>query len=717
MLNTKTVIAWLLIGFFTTAGTMNSLAEESSSAKPIEEIVVTAQLREQAVSDIPFAIQALSGEKIEMQGLETGTDLIKIIPGATTTQANSSTNTTLSIRGVSSYVEMDPVIGYYIDDAPFGIPGFTYAPSPGLFDLERVEAIRSPQGTLYGQSAMGGVIKVYTKDPDLTAGFYGRVRVGASTVHDGDDGWNADLSMNIPLIEDKLAGSLTISQREVGGWLEVVDYQGGTEEANDIETFEARGKILWEPNDDLSIKFSIWHQDTDENFGNWVSSPAFGFDPSDRQLLSGGGLGGFFLEFDIYSLFVRKDMEFATLEYSATYADWELNFPIALGFAPGVGFVSNIFVNTDATTHEFRLLSNNEGPFNWVVGYHYREGEKDFNSRDSFVFGFPNPDQVSIIDTEAQAVFGEASYEFMDGFAELTLGLRWFEDDRDFFQTTTPPGGPTTVGFDQSETFDAVSERINVTLHPSENGMVYFNAASAFRSGVSNLGNSIAVAEPLFPGVDLRFADADEIMTYELGVKWDFLEGDLTTEFVVFHSDWEDAQTYLGAGPASGISVNAGDVEIQGFEYAINWRTPLEGLTLSANGSFLRGEWTDTFDQLTQNVPTVTEGEDFEQIPDMTYYITADYTTMMGNGLEFFSFASYSFRDSQTDVGNTLANLETDEISIAAMRIGVRKPDSWELAIHGNNLLDEDGVNSVINTLGLAVLRPRELGISFTMSF
>ena len=691
------------------AGIGTVSAEEETE---IEEIVVTAQKREALLSDIPFAMQALTGEEIEKHGLTRVEDLFKIIPSATVTQSSSTAVTTFSIRGISTYVEMDPTVAHYIDEVPFSLPATGYAPTANLFDLERVEIIRSPQGTLYGESSMGGVVRLITADPDLDSGFSGKIKLTGTTVKEGDSGFGGDLAMNIPMVDGKLAGRLMVSYHELGAYLDSPDFEGGSEDINDVDKLNVRGKLLFQPRDDFSMKFSYWHHETDEPFGNTVDLS----DPSERFLLTGGGLTAYEVDYDIYAGFLRKEFDFATLEYSGSYLDWTMYFPVSLPIGGFGVYDADFGFASDANTHELRLLSANDGPLTWVAGFYYREGSKEFTLQDGefrplFVF----PDEVTRIDSEAWAAFGEASYEFMDGLVEVLVGLRWFDDERQFTQDID--GGGRVV--DTDSRYDSLSPRLNVTLRPSEQGMIFFNAAKGFRSGtMTPFAAIVGTGAFIPPGTDLSTTDSDELWSYEAGVKWDFLDGDLSVEVVGYYTDWEDVQLLYTFFPGIGANVNVGDAELMGIDYSVSYRTPV-GLSLSISGNFNDTEWKSVDPLFAAGAPLgsqfLAEGEDLPAVPDQTYHITADYSTMVNERLEFFAFANYSFRDEQVDIGG-LGDI-ADKLRRLSMRLGVRFQESWEVSVFANNLLDEDGVVSIINGGAAGVLRPREFGVSVARSF
>ena len=533
---------------------------ETGESDVIEEVIVTAQKREQMLSEIPFALQALPGDELQKRGVTHVNDVVRMVPGATFTQSLANSGSVITLRNVGAYSRGEPTAASYVDEVPFSLPGLAYSPSNSMFDLERVEIIRSPQGTLYGQGAMGGVIKMITAEPNLTDGFSGVVKATGTRVKDGESGGGLDLSLNIPIVDDKLGARIVVSSHDYGGWLESSDFPSpaGGEDINDSDSLDVRAKLLYEPNDDLTIKLSYWHNETNEFFGNQAFP-----DPQARSYdFTFGGVTQNDVDFDIYSGFVRYIFGETLLEYSLSQMDWTTFIP---GAVFGLEFLGDDEVT--ATTNELRILSNGDGPFSWVAGIHHREAD-----RDGFLFVNISGNDFSTTDSEAIAVFGEASYSFLDGFAEVLVGMRWFEDERDYTQLDV-----ANVFTAASETYDAISPRFNISLRPSDDGMIYFNAAKGFRSGLINPSAVLSIVDPTF--ANDRFTDSDELWTYEIGGKWDFLDGDLYAELTYYYTEWEDVQLQVNFGGGIAINNNIGDVEIKGLEYGLTYRTPIDGLT------------------------------------------------------------------------------------------------------------------------------------------
>ena len=184
----------------------------------IEEIVVTAQKREQAITDVPMSVQALSGDELRENGIDSLPDLVKFVPGASVVSSAAPGYETIILRGIASGTTGDATVGYYIDDVAFGVTNLQIAPPNNMYDLERVEVLRGPQGTLYGQGSMGGSVKLITAQPD-TEEFSSRFRLGGRDVDDGDSGYNFDGVVNVPVSEN-FAFRISGGVEKAPGWID-----------------------------------------------------------------------------------------------------------------------------------------------------------------------------------------------------------------------------------------------------------------------------------------------------------------------------------------------------------------------------------------------------------------------------------------------------------------------------------------------------------------
>lgn len=253
------------ISFAALAGALATpaFAQEAVDEEDSGDIVVTAQKREQLLSDVPAAIQAISGDVLERRGTRDINQLVEFIPGASVVSKAAPGFETIQIRGISSGTVGDATVGYYIDDIIFSIPNLQLAPPSRLLDLERTEILRGPQGTLYGNGAMGGLIRLVTAAPD-TNEFDIKAQGELSFTDDGGTNYAGDAAVNIPLAAD-VAG-LRIS----GGYERLSGFADGAEgeNLNDVRSWNIRGKLLVRPTDNLDVTLGIWHIDNHQDYNN-----------------------------------------------------------------------------------------------------------------------------------------------------------------------------------------------------------------------------------------------------------------------------------------------------------------------------------------------------------------------------------------------------------------------------------------------------------------
>ena len=188
----------------------------AAEMEEIEEIVVTANKRAQNLSDISYSVQALNEDDLRNTGVTSILDLTRVVPGLSATSTFNATSNNLGMRGVRGFVGHDSPVGFYMDESPITMLGYGFVPSLEMFDVERVEVLKGPQGTLYGASSLGGAIKVITNEADASA-FGGSVRLSGYNTEDGDDSYSFDAALNVPLIQDVLAVRL-VHSRAGSGW-------------------------------------------------------------------------------------------------------------------------------------------------------------------------------------------------------------------------------------------------------------------------------------------------------------------------------------------------------------------------------------------------------------------------------------------------------------------------------------------------------------------
>ena len=674
----------------------SAAAQTSDDAIGVAEVVVTAQRRSELLKDVPIAIQALSGEKLAETGFHDLRDIISLVPGASEGRGNAAGIRSYQIRGVSSFYG-DSTIGYYLDEAAYVIPNRNYAPVARSFDLERIEVLRGPQGTLYGLGSMGGAMRFITADPDLEE-FRVKGDLAWSDTKGGKSNSYGDLAISVPLAKGVAAirGTASIDRR--GGFAASPSFPG---DLNNGESENYRLKFLMEPSDDLTVRFGYTRNITSDDWGqNFATTNPAAFPRSpvpgrNRQ------------SYDMYTGFVSYDAGPAVLESSTGFVDRidRASGPIILG--PGPSFRLDVLGESESFVQELRAVSTGEGPLRWVVGGIYMDAT---NLEDIKVIGGPPISAVSSYHSESTAVFGEVSYGFLNDTLRPLVGLRYFKDNRDFYSLNRPPGPVQPPAFRAKETFDSINPRFNLAWKPSEEVNLYANVARGFRSGTFNTAAAVSVS-----GGTVAFGvNPDSLWSYEVGGKFTLFDKRLYVELVAYHLDWSDIQ--LNYTVAGGVQVirNAGQVTGDGVEFALNWNVA-PGLTLQASGNANATK----FDQISNPAvfaatPNIAVGKQVASVPERTFSLGANYNRPITDHTSLVVNATYSFASRQGDPGDTLGRYGQSQ-QLLRGRVGVQLRD-WGLFVFGENLLGEDDPIQISGS-GRSRQYPQVVGVELSVDY
>lgn len=666
--------------------------EDSSPVESMDEIVVTAMKREQNILDAPVAVQNFSGDLVEELQLRDAFDLADQIPGAFASKSSQPTTAEIFLRGGGSSsfqangAKGDRTTGIYLDDTPMVYPNQQRLPPIPMFDLERVEVLRGPQGTTYGAGSMGGTIKYITRSPDLQS-LGGKVQfTGSRTEQAHGNNNRLDAVVNVPIIKDRLAVRLFVQNEHLAAVADVRDRPEVTN-ADDFDSQSYRIKALWQVNDTLSVEVARWESEFEQwRFRGYPSTDPIEFGPFDDSFPRNDSV------FEQSTMTINWELPFATLTSNTQWigSDQELsdtnpnaqefmtigNLPITIcqpETAPHpAGHPCNLDLTSGNMVHglseEIRLVSNGTGPLQWLVGLQYmdmnQDGEEHWDLHGFVEEVFPDNQVVALLNTKSTAVFGEASYAFMDGKLIALAGLRFYEDTRnqkEWFTREFVDGRPVNFGFFENERdFDSVNPRFNVTYFPSENGMAYVNIAKGYRPGVAMRQNDIQDV-PLtgVAGLDSVFAHGDEVWSYEVGSKWSFMDGRFIAQGALYLSKWQEMQQQVGfefEAPNGdtiengSIAFNVGDADVLGLEWDLQYLLT-DRLALGFNGSFTDSEWTSVVDHPAINQkPQLVEGNKVSLVPEWTMGGMATYRApLMNTGWQLNLIGSAAWRSEPID--------------------------------------------------------------------
>ena len=531
------------VGMFATLAHAQT-APAADESGGLAEIVVTAQKRSSTVQETPISITAVSGADLQDRGIADVATLAAATPGVSL-KSNGPGQTEIEMRGMTSSGGNSATVGFYLDDvpmtAPSGAQNGKVVIDPTLYDLNRVEVLRGPQGTLYGSGSMGGTVKLITNQPNLTK-FEGSVESILSGTDGGGFNHNDNFMLNLPLINDQLALRIVGSEAFTSGWIDRIvanpfplptnggATRGNVEAApvqsrltgtNEEQLYGVRVTMLWKPTDDLSITPSIFYQRvTQEGPSAFDSNPGTEahyqpFDVSEP----------YSDEIKVYSLNVNYN--FNSFDITSVTAQWnrrsvqsqdgsenfnnplsgvEINSPGTIPYylPGGTGPVQG--TETDPSkqfSEEIRAASTGEGPLKWVGGLFYSKFQSIWNlytavenpsayvdlgtfgpATTSAIWNLYNPTNIS-----QYAAFGEGTYSLTSQL-KATVGLRWYSYDYSFYDHFagwgSPLGGATPSVDSVSQNHSGVNPKFNLSYDFDRDHMVYVTASKGYRPGGAN---------------------------------------------------------------------------------------------------------------------------------------------------------------------------------------------------------------------------------------
>jgi outer membrane receptor protein involved in Fe transport len=683
-------------------------AKENADSVALEEIKVTATRRAVAIQDAPVSLSALSERQLRATGARDIIDYFSHVPGLSYTDNGWSHR--LAVRGIASgtFVEPRPFSALYLDDTPMmtlsgpAALGQIGGPHPEVFDMERIEVLRGPQGTLFGTSALGGAIRMITNRP-APEGWYADVEAGISGTKHGGDNQQASAVLNVPFGAGTAALRMGGYYRDEAGFID--DTYRLLEDVNSAETSGGRAAVLWSPGANLTMTLSAHHQER-ETGGFGIADQNEGDYAQARFVPEGDGE-----RWDLFNLAVSYELPWAELFSSTSYVDRR----------PAITLDETLFVERELlvfnpTSSEFtesvrdvvqelRLTSIAGGRFSWLAGLYYQDQDRNTEQNmyspgyDALTGGeaasFGYPDQLVHMVGEAtqrqRAVYGEMAWHPTPRW-QASLGGRRFEfrEREDALFDGLFFGGPFPTG--QSLEQDGTIMKAGVAYRPSDDTLLFMNAAEGFRPGGTNSIFTEAIVELCeadlaalglsAPPFDF---ESDSLWSYEVGAKTNWLDHRLTANLTAYHIDWSDMQTAKDLDCGITFIANAGQAESRGAELEAAWR-PAEWMELFTTASYI-----DV--RLAQDVPNVSgeKGERIPTVPRWTLSAGADAEFPLTARAQGFARFDYQYIDSSWSNFDQSIRERIPARHLLAVRTGVRF-DAWEAELFVENALDERGV-------------------------
>lgn len=681
-----------------------------ASGNELEEVLVTAERRNALVTDVPASISVISGKQLQEFGISDFSSFATLIPSLSGQiyegEVQNRGPRTIGLRGVQTlnltFLGGQNTVGFYINDTPVSVV------NPRLVDLQRVEVLRGPQGTLYGSNSLGGAIKLVTAQPDSTRVIgYGSVE-GSSSRGGGLNG-AAEGSINIPLGERAALRASAYYEHD-DGWIDLreINVAGAPtgrviKDANDNEAYGGMVALRLDVSDNVTITPSLLYSKRESanadfyNGGRFTQFSHFLQPGNDRFYLPS-------VTFDV-------DLGVGTLTSTTAYFDMSsenrrdlTDFFAAFSAPRPALLVFDNFISQKEWTHETRFVTDFEGPLQLTTGVFYadrREVSGSFAPANGVttIFGLPTSPQFGVLtsrfvrDRREIAVFGEATYALTDRF-KVTGGVRWFDakyDNRDltlaiftFFDPT-----PITASASQSKAIF----RGRAEFKPTDESLIYANVAQGYRIGGAN---------PILPSICNRAAlafygtatperqfNSDSLTSYELGGK--FARGNISVTGAAYHIDWSDTQipvTLGGQCPLSGYAANAGSVKIDGGEFELSVR-PFERWQVSFTGSYTNARVGKTLGFPGATVIVASRGDRLPDIAKWQFSATSDYGFPISNTLNGYVRADYRYTGGQPSDFPSGAQAKRKAVNIVNLRLGATTEDQWDVSLFADNLFDD----------------------------
>lgn len=686
----------------TDAAADRSSVGEAREQTGLSEVVVTAQKRDERLRDVPISITVLSGESLDKSTEQGVAEALGRVPGVVLdTGASGATGggSQLAMRGVtapSSYVSGPSPVGYYVDSVPFGFVRSSLVPDANIYDLARVEVLRGPQGTLYGASAQAGVVRILTKDADLSR-FELKGRALVSHTKFGGESGKADMALNVPIIQDKLAARAVIGYQDLSGWID----KPTRSDVNDNESHSARVKLNARPAENLSLGLSAWISRSDSG-GSAIATDGNG------KVRNVADVESQHADFDSYGLTLGYDFPTFSVHSSTSYIDFsnQNNY----GQNPeGTVALSRLELAARTFTQEVYFASTGQGAWRWTAGSMYRDGK---DRQYQYVWPFLYPADVRYL-SKSWAVFGELTRLFFDGKLELTAGLRHFEDtvgQRHLANAADDPP-PAGVAPNAEDKFDATTPRVILNWHMSGDTTAYVSYAEGFRSGL----HQNPVIRRALPEVPVT--QPDTLKNYEIGLKGGLFGNRLVYDAAVYYMDWQDVQLPLSLnieGIGRVLLVNGASASGMGVDWSLTAR-PIAGLELGANVS-----WNDIqvdSDVYSNDILLFHKGDRLNSSIQTTAGASASYSFGLGARREGTFSVSATYRSRATSralLGTDVVSNQSDPILIARAAFEVNSGQRWGAMLFVDNLANEQGstfrVSANPGVVDAQYPRPRTIG-------
>jgi outer membrane receptor protein involved in Fe transport len=698
---------------------------EDGGERVLEEIIVTATRRDTALQDTPLSIGVLTAQDIEDSGALHIFDYWRMIPSLAVTDWGFAGNRFI-IRGLSgsSGPETDESLtANYLDDtllvSPQGL--FTHAPSFRLVDINRVEVLRGPQGTLFGAGSMGGAIRLITNQPDVTRSTQSYEAVISNTAH-GDLNFGVTGVWNLPVVEDRSALRIVAYRFDDDGYID--DIGQGQDNANGVTTTGLRLSGTARVSDQFEITGKIAYEDMKLDGFTFV-------DPNGKPpvglIITGDYQSALMTdewreeETVLYNLNLNYSSAAGDFVSVTSYFDSETDAQLDISESINVFF--GVFFpawavdgfRQKAFMQEIRFASDTGGRFDWLAGAFYSDMTFDrgtvlpapgFNAVCGGCTGLPDGEETALVsdvddDRRELGLFVDVSFWFTERL-QGSLGVRWYDLRRTAHEVATglfaDPNLPVATREFENE---GVNGKASLSYKLSDDTMLYALVSEGFRPGGANEQGAAFLCN-----TEQTF-DSDSIVNFEVGAKTQFFDNRLLFNTALYHAKWDDAQLLVQPRCGFSVGINSGGVTAEGIEVETTY-LPNDRWELSLNAGYMNPT-------LDNDVPDIgaPAGRRLSNVPDVTANFSSTYRFPAFGGRQGFARADIQHVGSiYTEIGNVgRPRIELDPYTLVNLRTGI-EGRRWRVTLFADNVFDEQATILCCRDNGeFTINRPRTIGI------
>jgi iron complex outermembrane receptor protein len=690
-------------------------SDSSAPGDKLEEIVVTASKRSETLQNVPASITAISSARVEELGIQSFQDYVDLVPGLSQRDNGSPGFGTIILRGLNTGPNQTTnTAAFYIDDMPFGSSGFfgngsVITPDPDLADIDRIEVLKGPQGTLYGANSLGGLIRIVSKQPSLSD-FSATVGLEGSSVDGGGSGGSVRASLDAPLIQDVLGLRLSAFDRHLPAYTDNVGT--GTHNVNDGTSRGARLSVLAKPAANLAIEVTGLFQDLNSTGFAWQYDQGGTLIPQygERQYSNYFNAQSS-TQYRAISAKITYDTDFGSLittgsyvriaasqyqDYTATYG------PLFAGLLPSniSAGIKQFTTGPDLgkSTGELRFVSKRAGPVELIAGLFYT---KEVNDQpydlyaDNLATGLPlqDPNHVLLDNPSFNSYREYAGYTdltfYITNQVDFTAGVRRSRNEESVVSIGTGLLYPTTPYYAAGNfSDDSTNYLATLRWRPTETLSAYLRAASGYRPGGPQIGAELP------PGAQ-SFVKPDTVWDYEAGLKGTYFAGLLSADLSVYQINWRDVQLNSTFGGIT-FQGNGGSAKVDGVEFELQAR-PVDHVNIGLSGAYTNARISAISAGTSASVGAVA-GDPLPLTPKVAASFLGDYVFSRVGGFEPSVGATVAYRGlTHSSYPGALLNPDIEIPSYTTLDLrSALKYKNYVVRLRVNNILNRDGISSVI---------------------